>query len=389
MNICIVSSGSIYDLIPPIYGGGIQNYIFSISKCLVAKGHKIIVISGLSYSNLKQYEKIQGIEIYRIKKIRNKSLSTLSFSLNIIKILKEIIRKYKIQVIHTNSRVSTSIIRLFFPNMPIIFTEHNWDILIAPPGYNAPSIFYPLMLIFELMALKFSNSIVCLTKFSCAIIKNLLWEKNIKKKIHHIPNFIDLTLLNKYNKELEKKLGDKKFFIYIGRLEIEKNLFTLLRAFSYIIKEKPDLNLYIIGLGPLFNKLIKFKEELKLKNCKILGKITNKDKYTYLKNCKGLILPSFYEIMPTVLLEAFAFKKPVIASSIPANKSLINDNSTGYLFDPNNIEQLINILRNILNNESKSNIIGENGYKILKNKFILNTQIKNILQVYRNYARKK
>ena len=93
--------------------------------------------------------------------------------------------------------------------------------------------------------------------------------------------------------------------------------------------------------------------------------------------------------MPTVLLEAFAFKKPVIASSIPANKSLINDNSTGYLFDPNNIEQLINILRNILNNESKSNTIGENGYKILKNKFILNTQIKKILQVYRNYARKK
>ncbi|MHA1271075.1 MAG: glycosyltransferase family 4 protein [Candidatus Helarchaeota archaeon] len=387
MNICIISSGTLRDSIPPIYGGGIQNYIYSISTYFSSKGHNVIIISGL-INNLRHYELNNGIKIYRIKPIKNKLLSTISFSIKCVILLKKLIKKKEIQIIHTNSRVSTSFIRFFFPKYPIIFTEHNWDVIFTSIKFNLSIFLYFLKLFFELFSLNFASSVICLSKIACLRINAILSKSKKVKKVYRIPNVLNLNLLNVINNELDDGLLSQKYILYIGRLEKEKNLETLIDAFNKFYNKTKDTILYIIGNGTFYNNLLqKIKNQNLEKHIIIKRNIDNNLKYSYLKYCKFLILPSLFEIMPTVILEAYAFKKPVIASLIPASRELVKHGSTGYLFSPKNSSQLSKIINKLINNEKKIQLLGENGFKLLKDNFSVDIHYKNFLRVYRNIMR--
>ncbi len=388
MNICLVSSGSLKDHIPPIYGGGIQNYIYSISTYLASFGHKIVILTGLGSDKFKKYEQKGNLKIYRVKNIKNKYLSTITFAFNIIKIIKNLIRKEKIHLIHVNSRVSAAIIRIFFPNIPMIFTAHNWDVILAPAGYSLSYLIYPLSLLLEIIALKFSNSVICLSKYSCLRIRSLLKTPLNSKKLNLIPNLINLNTMGPVDKNLDKKLSNQKFFIFIGRFEKEKNLEFLINTFSKVIDRNNDIILYLIGTGSQYEYLKKYIQNKHLQeNIKILYNIPNNEKYSYINRCLCLILPSIYEIMPTVILEAYAFKKPVLASNIPQNKELVFNGLSGYLFDPLNEDQLMQLINKIYNNEEKSKIMGKNGYNILLKKYSIKIISSKLYKVYRNLAR--
>ena len=388
MNICIISSGTKNDSIPPVRGGGIQNYIFSISSYLASQGHNITIFTKLSSNNLKKDEIIKGVHIKRIKVIESSLFSTIFFSFKLLIKLKKLIRKRNIQIIHVNSRVSASIIRFFFPNIPLIFTEHNWDILFAPVGFTTSPIIHSFILLFELLSLRLSSCIICLSSSSCTRIKSLLRKPKNFNKIIHIPNIINLELIKDFNRNLDQTLINKEYFIYIGRLEKEKNLELLIDSFAKINPNKYNVHLYIIGNGTLENKLINQINDLNVDEyIKIIKDIQNKDKFSYLKNCKSLILPSFYEIMPTVVLEAFAFKIPVIASKIKAHEELINNKINGYLFNPKNGNELSKILNFVIDNNKNLKEMGENAFMILKEKYSIDIVSNKLVQVYKKFTR--
>jgi glycosyltransferase involved in cell wall biosynthesis len=163
------------------------------------------------------------------------------------------------------------------------------------------------------------------------------------EKINQIPVAIDLT---KYKKSISEEnypsLGiDKKGLTigYIGRLEPEKNLFTLIEAFEDLTKIIPKACLILIGDGSLAGSLKKEVENTQLTDkVRFLG--PQMDVPLWLTIIDIFVLPSFTEGMPISLLEAMASGKAIIASDTAGIRKMVSNRKTAVLFDPHSRQQL-------------------------------------------------
>lgn len=89
-----------------------------------------------------------------------------------------------------------------------------------------------------------------------------------------------------------------------------------------------------------------------------------------------------------VLLEAMAFKKPIVSMSVGSISEVIN-NDTGILVNSGDYDKFINELIKIKNNKELSIICGDNAFKIVEEKFSIKNYVKEILNVYENEAMKE
>jgi len=160
--------------------------------------------------------------------------------------------------------------------------------------------------------------------------------KNVSHKIVTINNLLDTKFIQLKAKE-PIEIEDQ-FFIYVGRLSIEKNITGIIQAFNkiqYQIKQK----LLILGDGAERNNIEILIDKLNLKSKVIL--LGFKDNpYRYIEKATGLILFSEYEGLPNVILEAMTCNTLCIVSSFNGADEIISHNINGYIVEKNNIEQL-------------------------------------------------
>ncbi len=150
------------------------------------------------------------------------------------------------------------------------------------------------------------------------------------KRIFHLPIFIDLP--NTSFPDL-----DDGFFLYAGRLSKEKGIMTLLQA----IKGHEKHKLIIAGTGPLEWEYKEYSRKNKIKNVEFLGFKKFSELQNLIRRCRAVILPSeWYENSPNIVLEAYSFCKPVIASRIGGIPEIVKNWETGLLFEPKNSDDL-------------------------------------------------
>ena len=133
-----------------------------------------------------------------------------------------------------------------------------------------------------------------------------------------------------------------KYFSCVSRLDSDKDIPTLLRAFDdfYKTENKPDVNLYIIGDG---DKRAEFADMVKKLSSSshiiFTGKTTNP--FGYMNGAMAHILSSFNEGLPTVLIEAMATNTLNISSNCPNGPhEILLDGDAGILFEPGNVQEL-------------------------------------------------
>ena len=85
-----------------------------------------------------------------------------------------------------------------------------------------------------------------------------------------------------------------------------------------------------------------------------------------------------------VLLEANACKKPVIGSDIGGIRFVIQNNKTGLLISPNNVQSLSEAIKKILSNKILANLFGKNGYERVKTQFTWDIQVKKTNDLFKN-----
>jgi glycosyltransferase involved in cell wall biosynthesis len=207
-----------------------------------------------------------------------------------------------------------------------------------------------------------------------------------------IPLAVKLSAFEHFNeaKESNKWLPYKKegavIIGYIGRLEREKNLFTLLKAFNEVAKQRQNIRLLIIGEGSLKRELISFAKTTNASE-KVCFLGAQRDIPDWLKALDIFILPSFTEGLPIALLEAMAASKAIIASDIPAVKEVVENGKEALLFNPNNVQQLTNLILTLYDNPELRKRIGENASRKAK-QYDVNILFKRIAQVYLDVLKK-
>lgn len=160
-------------------------------------------------------------------------------------------------------------------------------------------------------------------------------------KMRVVPNGIDLSTLipgSAAETGIEALTGlpdaPARFdWLCVGRLEPQKDHATLLRAVSILSSAGQPFHLFIVGRGALEAEVRSTIVELGLEgSVTVLGQ--REDVASLMQACDGLVLPSRWEGLPNVVMEALAVGLPVVATAVGGTPELIEDQTTGLLVPP-------------------------------------------------------
>ncbi|MFN4074969.1 MAG: glycosyltransferase [Cloacibacterium sp.] len=183
-------------------------------------------------------------------------------------------------------------------------------------------------------------------------------------KTYYIPNIIGEPFENQEKINFKDK---ENLISFVGRLDREKNVITLLEIFKEA-NIPSDWKLQIIGDGNEKNNLEKFVEENQLQDCVIFyGTKTSDEILELLKKSKIFGFTSLKEAFGNVLVEALFCSNAIISYNCNYGPSDIVKNNSGFLIDVNNKEDFIQKLEMLANSDEKLEKMMESASKEAQN----------------------
>lgn len=160
----------------------------------------------------------------------------------------------------------------------------------------------------------------------------------------------------------------------VGRLSPEKGYRYLIEAFTRVVHEHPQAHLILAGDGIERQRLQSLVHQLKLADKVVmLGEIPNGAQL--ISSVRLLVNPSLTEGIPNVILEAFAYKTPVVATAVGGVPELVKDGETGWLVPPRDPRALAQAIREALSNPEEARRRAENAYRHLLANFTVEKQV--------------
>lgn len=184
-------------------------------------------------------------------------------------------------------------------------------------------------------------------------------------KIIFLPNGVDPELLK--NSISCDAVKEEKIFnlIAIGSLISGKGVDIIIEAFGYLSSPN-KFKLSIVGDGHELKSLKELVERKSLGNhVEFVGQIPAEQVFKHLNNADALVLASYSEGRPNVVLESFAAGIPVIASDIDGIKELVRDEENGMRFKPGNAEELASKIQRLQRNKDLQVKFAQNGRKYI------------------------
>jgi glycosyltransferase involved in cell wall biosynthesis len=148
---------------------------------------------------------------------------------------------------------------------------------------------------------------------------------------------------------IELARSDLPRLICVGRLSPEKGHLGLLEVIFRLRARGIYSRLSLVGDGPLRPAIEDVVEQMKLGDrVSLEGFLTEENTLAAIASSDILVLPSFMEGLPVVLIEALAMGKPVVASRVAGIPELVEHGRSGLLFTPSDTEDLEEVLARIL-----------------------------------------
>lgn len=176
------------------------------------------------------------------------------------------------------------------------------------------------------------------------------------------------------NYEFNKDLKD---FIFVGQIRKEKGVLELLDAFKQYSEENREYSLKFVG--PISEEI---KEEFLAKcsqNIRYIGQLSHEETLKEIASSRCLILPSYTEASPNVILEAMSFGVPCIANNVGNISNMIID--SGIVTINNSVETIIKALKDMENAE-KLDEFSRKSYERVKSIYSLDIVINELLKVW-------
>jgi len=323
--------------------GGLQQVIVNLCRFINKEKFDVSVLCLRELGSYTKEVENMGIKVILLPQAE-KGTDYFSF-LKIAKILK----REKTDIIHTHNTqpfVEGSLGSLLAPNVKVIVHTDHARVFPDKKRY----------MFSEWLMSHFAWRVVGVSDHTS---QNLIkYEKISPRKIITIPNGIDGSKFDiKIDKEKKKKeLGLIGFDPIIGlgvRLAEQKGITYLLKAMPRVIEYFPNIALVIAGEGPLESDLQNEAKTLGIrKNVHFVG--PRLDMPELLKLFDIYILPSLWEGMPMVLLEAMAASCPILSTHVGGIPSVIRDGENGLLAKPKDSNQTSNQIIKILTNKHLS-----------------------------------
>jgi glycosyltransferase involved in cell wall biosynthesis len=242
-----------------------------------------------------------------------------------------------------------------FLRKPIVVHEHN--VLINREWYHN---------LFDKITFGYrDNTIACSMPVFHSLIEVLKLNREISQNITVIENCIDeLSLFPRKTKEIiRKEIGldrNDLVFINVASLTEQKGHKYLIRAFSKIAQDYNNAKLLLIGEGNFRNEITSLIWKYNISGeVFLLG--LQEDVFSLLNASDIFVLPSLWEGLPMVLLEAMYMKLPVIVTNVGVMKSIVKHTVNGLLVNPGDDDDLYGKMKYIIDNQNIRNKLGKKG----------------------------
>lgn len=254
----------------------------------------------------------------------------------------------------------------------IVSTEHN-----VLTNYSS------LISFLKRRTASWSKKTICVSQ---AILDDMKKQYKNKTDLQLIYNGIDVEKFS----QIKRKMANDEEVVFgsLGRLNEQKNYSLLIQAVAQV-KSDLKFKFKIAGEGELRERLL---DEIRL--AQVEDKIelvgVKEDVPAFLQELDFFILPSKWEGLGIVLLEAGLARLPVLASATGGILEIIEDQVSGVLFENDNLADLVAKIEYFLdkNNQANLDLLGENLYNKVINNFAIKDLVKKYEQIYLSLIKK-
>ena len=328
----VISTRAIY----PFHGyGGMERYYYNLAKHLVEQGIKVEIVTSQDKSGNKFLE-FDGIKYTFIPPNFNKkpfmSLWYYPFSLNV----KKYLEKIRFDVLHGTAGT-----------YPYSNLRNRKPVIVQPFGLEPFKIEGIRGLLLKILFYRMSKR--NMENADAIASEGELQTKEIidlfgvpREKIFYLPVGVDLDIIEQYlkNSQLSKEdynLQDADLvLINVNRLAPNKGVPYLIESLK-ILNEELNVKLIMVGSGPEEGNIKKKINDLELQDKVLHFKNISDEKMFQLFTLADVsVTPTLYEGLPTVVLEAMACGKPIVASNVSEIPQVVKDGVNGFLVPPAN-----------------------------------------------------
>jgi glycosyltransferase involved in cell wall biosynthesis len=233
------------------------------------------------------------------------------------------------------------------------------------------------------LCIRLNKNIVCVSE---AIYRNVGRRfPRYRNKLQIIPNGVDYEFLQ--ISRTARDPSDPFNLLFVGNLIPLKGVHLIIEALAKL-GDSNKIQLIIIGDGPEKSSLVSRAERLGLSaQVSFIGAVGPNSMIQWFTKANCLILPSFSEGRPNVILEAMASGLPAVASRIEGISELVSEGVTGQLFKPGDTDGLSRCIEALEKNPKLCARLGEHGRRhIIEHGLIWERVAQGYAYTYRSLA---
>lgn len=226
----------------------------------------------------------------------------------------------------------------------------------------------------------------------CSIIVALSdeWKDKLKNivdenKIHIIENYSIMyedALVDKKKRDLNYQV------LFLGEIGERKGCYDIPKVIKNVTKIIPNVKFILAGSGEV-DKITELAIEYGVEDNIILpGWVRGDRKDNLLRESDIFFLPSYNEGMPMAILDAMGYGHPIISTNVGGIPKIVCHGKNGYYFNPGDIEGFSKVIIELLQSKDKIEAYGDMSFKIVKEKYSLESHINMIEELYNKKVKK-